>query len=144
MNRIFIPLIAMALFFGSCSSDGDGPQPGVGVGSLEVLALFDGTALPGASVETVPKTSSMITDLSGKTMFKDIPAGDYQIVITLPGTQIKGALNVKVRAGKVAYVEMGLAPDPISELPIELEVLRLDLYTGLQGEYLFDANGCSL
>jgi len=144
MNRIFIPLIAMALFFGSCSSDGDGPQPGVGVGSLEVLALFDGTALPGASVETIPKTSSMITDLSGKTMFKDIPAGDYQIIITLPGTQIKVALNVKVRAGQVEYVEMELAPDPISELPIELEVLLLDLYKGLQGEYLFDANGYSL
>ncbi|MEY8778941.1 RagB/SusD family nutrient uptake outer membrane protein [Allomuricauda sp. XS_ASV26] len=132
------------MFLFSCSNDQDKGMELEQLGTLEVMAVYEsGTAMPDVTVTTVPKTKEKITDAMGKVVYNNIPIGKYEVILTPSFSDVSVSVDVNVQENQVVVIEAVMAPDPISEIPIDFDVFLKNIYDQLKTEFLFDANGYS-
>lgn len=145
VKRIALYLsIVFTLFTLSCSDDQSKEQEIEQLGTLEVKAVYEsGTAIPDVTVSTIPRTHEKMTDAMGKAVFTNVPIGNYEVILTPSFSEVSVAVGVRVQENQVAVVEAIMGPDPISETPIDFDVLLNSIYDQLKTEFLFDANGYS-
>ncbi|NVN19135.1 RagB/SusD family nutrient uptake outer membrane protein [Muricauda sp. HICW] len=145
MRRIFCYLSIVFVFISfSCSENQGDEFESEQLGSLEVKAVYEsGTAIPDVTVSTVPKTVEKITNEMGKVVFNDIPVGNYEVNLTPSFSDVGVTIQVAVKENQVEVVEAIMGPDPISETPVDFDILLNNIYNQLKTEFLFDANGYS-
>ena len=127
MGRIFCYLSIVFVFISFSCSDNQGDEfESEQLGSLEVKAVYEsGTAIPDVTVFTVPKTVEKITNEMGKVVFNDIPVGNYEVNLTPSFSDVGVTIQVTVKENQVEVVEAIMGPDPISETPVDFDILLI-------------------
>ncbi len=148
--RLIRPILAGLVFAIAVLSV---PTAWAQVGSLEVT-VFEKTAtgretIPGASVElSDPQkkfpTQSQQTDLDGKAVFSNIPAGrGYVLTVIATGYNAAPVANVQVVAGKSTPMAVAILPtqkeevNVIAKRPV-VEVANIETTTNIGAEFFND------
>ncbi len=144
-NKLSYIIAGLALLFFSCSDDGEEQkEEESGLGTLEVIAIYEGgITVPDVVITTIPETTERITDDTGKAVFSNIPVGNYQIVLVPPFSDVDVTVSVEVEKDQADTIEVIVGPEPISEEPVDIDLLLDSIYGQLKSEFLFDANGYS-
>ncbi len=116
MKKLFflITVISLVMLIG-CSKDNN-PVSTTTKGSItgKVTDQTTGNIISGASITTIPATSSVMSDNSGNYTINNVEAGSYSVVITMNG-YVTNTSAVNVSAGQTSTVNVTLAPNPIPD-----------------------------
>ena len=145
-NTVIILLSVLLPLFMGCSEESGQADDDIQseFGSLEITTVFEGgETISDVTVSTIPETEVKLTDEFGKASFTNIPVGSYQVVITPSFSSVSLTVNATVRENQTESVEVIVGPSPISEIPLDMDLLLDRIYDELKTEFLFDANGYS-
>ena len=145
-NTVIILLSVLLPLFMGCSEESGQADDDIQneFGSLEITTVFEGgETISDVTVSTIPETEVKLTDEFGKALFANIPVGSYQVVITPSFSSVSLTVNATVRENQTESVEVIVGPSPISEIPLDMDLLIDRIYDELKTEFLFDANGYS-
>ncbi|MFS4469457.1 RagB/SusD family nutrient uptake outer membrane protein [Maribacter sp. 2210JD10-5] len=136
-----VSIIFICFFLKSCVKENISSEP---KGSLKVvIKTSDNLPEPNAVVTTEPSTQRLISDSTGSVVFDNISAGVYKVIIELSPNSTSFAdfdfilENIKVEESTTAEVFYTLidGPSPITENPLNLDLLLSDSYRKLKDTY---------
>jgi predicted CXXCH cytochrome family protein len=107
-KHLSLPAV-LALALAACSGeDGEDGAPGTSVGDIHGTVTGPSGAVSGATVVTVPATSSMTTAADGTFHVESVPIGVYLVRASFAGLAT-GEVSVSVTAGQMAEADIALA-----------------------------------
>jgi uncharacterized protein (TIGR02145 family) len=110
MKKMSILLLMTILVFSSCKKDDSNPSVPVN-GNIQgnITNTSDGTAINGASVETIPPTNAVITNQLGDFTMSDVTPGTYIVTATKSGYDTN-SVSISVISGKTTTANIQLSP----------------------------------
>jgi predicted CXXCH cytochrome family protein len=132
MRKLAIALAAVAAIAGCKGSEGapgqngQNGQNGTSVGTIQgtVTASAGGAPVAGASVATLPTSSSVSTAAAGSYSIAGVPVGVYTVQVSATGFGTKTVANVSVVAGGTATVNVALDPPVVTSGSVTGKVLK--------------------
>lgn len=126
MKTTLISIAAALVLAGCSSSDGGEGPPGTSVGTIQgtITTAEGGAAISGASVSTLPASSSATTAADGSFTLAEVPIGVYALQVAATGYGAKAIAGVSVVAGGTAVVDVALDPPEVTSGSVAGRVLK--------------------
>ncbi len=115
LAQIFIILISViGISMTGCNKSGNNPTQANINGSIQgkVTSSVDGSAISGATIQTNPATSIVLSDASGNFSITGIPSGAYNVETYKIGF-LNNSINVTISSGKTSTVTIPLS-EPVT------------------------------
>lgn len=93
-----------------------------GNGKVTGVVSFDGSALPGATIEleSPPVHFTQVTDVNGRFAFFNVPPGEsYRLYAELVGLKTVRKKNVNVIAGRTTDLSLRMRIDPLEMICVD-------------------------
>jgi len=116
MQKLLFVILALFVFFSACNSpsstDNPTPPPGSAAGSITgiITEMGSNSAVSGASVSTLPATTTVTTNAQGAYTISSVSPGSYTLTATADG-YIEHSRSITVTSGQTTTADLKLQPN---------------------------------